>query len=423
MPALSHVRTSVRLRSAVSASVAHGARWSGVHIARPAPHPDPRCSPACAARRRAAPADLAQWRFDEAGGQVVADAGPSGLDGGLGATDAADAEDPERIAGRRAARCTSTAQVRHACRARPSLAPAKLTAEAVVRAPCEPGLVALHHLARQQRLPGRRLRPLHRRRGRRARSTCSTASATSCRRPRAPPTCGTAAGIGSTGTFDGAALRLYVDGRPVGDPMPAPLLIDYETAPARADRPVRRRLQPRASAATSTSSALWGSALSAGDDRRARPPRRDAGPAPLAPLPAAAQGTVVPGPHGADAPAPTARRAAAPCAVSDPRRWRGAASVRPRARAAGSAARTEHARVVARRAAGARRSLPAGSGAGPRRPGPARPRGSGRSCIARRGPPGLRARLPARHALTAQTTRPWRMVFSVTTRGSTNCSR
>jgi hypothetical protein len=31
------------------------------------------------------------------------------------------------------------------------------------------------------------------------------------------------------GTFDGAALRLYVDGRPVGGPMPAPLRVDYST--------------------------------------------------------------------------------------------------------------------------------------------------------------------------------------------------
>ena len=37
-----------------------------------------------------------------------------------------------------------------------------------------------------------------------------------------------------TGTFDGAALRIYVDGRPVGDPMPAPLRIDYDATSSRA---------------------------------------------------------------------------------------------------------------------------------------------------------------------------------------------
>ena len=41
------------------------------------------------------------WGFDEAGGQHALDAGPFGLDGRLGRSDASDERDPARIAGGR----------------------------------------------------------------------------------------------------------------------------------------------------------------------------------------------------------------------------------------------------------------------------------------------------------------------------------
>src|SRR5215218_3968070 len=47
----------------------------------------------------AAPAPLAQWRFDDSAEQTVRDDGAFGLDGRLGTTDGVDAADPARVAG------------------------------------------------------------------------------------------------------------------------------------------------------------------------------------------------------------------------------------------------------------------------------------------------------------------------------------
>ena len=87
----------------------------------------------------AAPGLVGQWRFDEPGGQVVADDGPQHLDGTLGMTGAPDAADPARIAGAAGGglRFDGATFVRLPDSA--ALAVPTLTAEAVVRAGSSPG--------------------------------------------------------------------------------------------------------------------------------------------------------------------------------------------------------------------------------------------------------------------------------------------
>ena len=180
----------------------------------------------------AAPADLVgQWRFDEPGGQSAVDDGSFGLHGGLGSTDWADAEDPQRIGGFAggALHFTGTQFVR--VPDVPALALRNLTAEAVVRAPASPGSYR-YVISRGSKGCLAGSYGLYSGQGGGLAfyvfdGTHYVVSAT--------------ARISDiwdggwhhvAGTFDGQALRLFVDGRPVGDPMAAPLLVDYaETAP------------------------------------------------------------------------------------------------------------------------------------------------------------------------------------------------
>jgi concanavalin A-like lectin/glucanase superfamily protein len=169
-----------------------------------------------------------QWRFDELDGQSALDDGPYGLDGRLGATAAPDPADPARVPGAsgEALRFADGSFVR--LPAAPELAVETLTVEAVVRAGSSPG---------------------------RFRYVVSRGSH-GCVAGSYGLYTGTAGGIaiyvfdGSryavsaiarpsdvwdgawhhvAGTFDGRALRLYVDGHPVGDPLEAPIRIDYAT--------------------------------------------------------------------------------------------------------------------------------------------------------------------------------------------------
>ena len=180
-----------------------------------------------AASAGAAPsAVVGQWRFDEAGGQTAVDDGPYGLDGRLGASDAADAKDPARIAGLSggAVRFSDDSFVR--LPTANELAPPTLTVEAVVRAGQSPGEYR-YIISR---------------------------GAQNCEASSYGLYTGKAGGIafyvynGSTyrvtptampsdvwngqwhhvaGVFDGSTVRLYVDGRPVGSPQPAAVTIAY----------------------------------------------------------------------------------------------------------------------------------------------------------------------------------------------------
>jgi hypothetical protein len=177
----------------------------------------------------AAPSPLGEWRFDEPGGQRALDAGPFGLDGQLGDSPHADSADPRRIEGLsgRALRFDGSSFVRLPEAA--ELAAQSLTAEAVVRAPASPG---------------------------RWRYILSRGSVR-CFAGSYGLYTGAAGGVAfyvfdgaryvvSSGarpqdvwdgawhhigaTFGGGELRLFVDGRPVGEPAFQPLPIDYASA-------------------------------------------------------------------------------------------------------------------------------------------------------------------------------------------------
>jgi hypothetical protein len=169
-----------------------------------------------------------EWRFDELGGQVALDGGPHGLDGQLGSTAEGDANDPARIAGKsgRALRFDGASFVRVPDAT--ELAPATLTAEAIVRRAGSPGNyryvisrggidcfassyglysgaaggMAFYVLAGSQYVVSATARP------------------------------GDVWDGGwhhVAGTFDGTGLRLFIDGRPVGAPSNGPTRIAYES--------------------------------------------------------------------------------------------------------------------------------------------------------------------------------------------------
>ena len=172
------------------------------------------------------PGLLAQWNLDEGSGQVAHDSGPFGLDAVLGLTGQPDSADPEWIAGASgsALRFDGTSSVRLPDSQR--LTPQHLTVEAVARADRSPGT--------------------HRYLVSRGGTGCVSASYGLY----SGPTGGLAFYVFDgtrfvlspaarrrdvwdgewhrfTGIFDGATLRLLVDGRQVGEPMAAPLHIDY----------------------------------------------------------------------------------------------------------------------------------------------------------------------------------------------------
>jgi hypothetical protein len=169
---------------------------------------------------------VGQWRFDEGSGQRAIDDGVLGLDGRLGFTDGPDSADPERIAGLAGGGLHFDGRTFVRLPSAGELAPRTLTVEAVVRAGTSPGqyrYVVSHGAER-----------------------CIAASyglytgrdgglafyvfdgrAFQISAAAAPTDVWNGAWHHVAGVFDGRAVRLYVDGRPVGDPYPAPLTIAY----------------------------------------------------------------------------------------------------------------------------------------------------------------------------------------------------
>jgi hypothetical protein len=258
-------------------------------------------------------ATVGQWRFDESGGQTVFDDGPFGLAGRLGAADGPDAADPTRIAGASGGALHFDGSSFVHLPDAPQLALESLTIEAFARAPRSPG----------------RWRYIVSRGGR------------GCYSGSYGLYTGAGGGVGVyvfdgshyvvsatarpgdvwdggwhhiAGTFDGRALRMYIDGRPVGEPMDARLRIDYSTTSEHAsigqyvgdcDLAYRGdldlvRLSSEALSADAVAAAARGDTLT-GDPL---PP-----PGPVDPLPADVPGTVLPGPPsggaGTNAPAQT----------------------------------------------------------------------------------------------------------------------
>ncbi len=311
-----------------------------------------------AASATAAP--LAQWRFDEAGGQIAVDAGPSHLDGELGFEPVADAGDPVRIPGAAGGALHFDGDAFVSLPRSDVLAPATLTAEAVVRAPASPGAwryivsrgsngcvagayglytgaaggVALYVFDGERYLVS---------------ATARSSDVWNGAWHRV------------TGTFDGAALLLYVDGRRVGAAMPAPLRIGYDRTSSRAQigqygGDCNLGFDGDIDAVT-----LWGSALSA-DEIAGSPqpglPGTDPGPGTRPPLPAADQGAVIPGDAGTDAPAPPAGETG--CAVRTARsRVRAGRRQVIRVRVSRLRGAHRHVRVVARKR-GKRKALSSG---------------------------------------------------------------
>ena len=179
------------------------------------------------------PALVAEWRFDERDGQIAVDDGPHRLDGRLGGTDAPEADDPLRIEGAlgRALRFTGTTFVRLPESA--AMAVQSLTAEAVVRASGSPGQWR-YVLSRGSQgctagayglyagaAGGLALYVFD--------GTRYVVSATA-----RPQDVWNGSWHHVAGSFDGRALRLFVDGRPVGEPVDTPLVIDYGSTSGRA---------------------------------------------------------------------------------------------------------------------------------------------------------------------------------------------
>jgi hypothetical protein len=180
---------------------------------------------------RAAPAAveptlLGQWRFDEGDRQVAVDDGPLRLHGRLGLTDAPDAADPVRIAGAsgRALRFDGADSV--SLPEADDLAVQTLSAETVVRAPASPGqfrylisrgsqgCIAGSYGLYTAAAGGIAFYVFD--------GTRYVVSATAL-----PADVWNGGWHHVAGTFDGRALRLFVDGQPVGEPMDAALRIDY----------------------------------------------------------------------------------------------------------------------------------------------------------------------------------------------------
>jgi hypothetical protein len=166
---------------------------------------------------------VVQWRFDEPSGQVALDDGPFGLAGQLGTLGTQDPADPVRLAGG-ALRFDGGSIVQ--LPSSPALALQRMTVEAVVRAPASPGDYR-YVISR---------------------------GAQGCHSGAWGLYTGSAGGIALyvfdgtqyyvsptaraadvwngawhhvTATYDGRLLRLFVDGRQVGDDFAAPPRIDY----------------------------------------------------------------------------------------------------------------------------------------------------------------------------------------------------
>jgi hypothetical protein len=179
------------------------------------------------------PGLLARWNLDEGAGQIARDSGPLGLDATLGLASGADAADPAWVDGASGGALRFDGRSVLRLPDATALAPQHLTVEAVARATGTPG----------------RFRYLVGRGG----TACWSASWGLY----TGPTGGLAFYVfdGSrytlspaarrrdvwdgnwhrlTGAFDGNTLRLFVDGREVGEPMPAAMRIDYSTPRAEA---------------------------------------------------------------------------------------------------------------------------------------------------------------------------------------------
>jgi len=248
----------------------------------------------------AADALVAEWGFDEPSGQVALDDGPFGLAGTLGALATPDPADPVRLAGG-ALRFDGDSIVR--LPASPALAVQHMTVEAVVRASASPGSYRYVISRGAQRCYSGAWGLYTGAAGGIALYVFDGSQYTVSPIARASDVWD-GAWHRVTGTYDGKVLRLFVDGRQVGDDFPAPARIDYANTTDGAaighyagncDLGYRGdldlvRITPEAKTP--------GQAIDDSHSDGTLPPDQ-----PVTALPAAADGTTLPGPPGSAKPA------------------------------------------------------------------------------------------------------------------------
>jgi hypothetical protein len=169
---------------------------------------------------------VGQWRFDEGAGQTAFDDGPFGLDGRLGLSDDADAGDPSRVPGLSGGALHFDGKSFVRLPNATELEPATLTVEAVVRATQSPGQYR-YIVSRGAQGCEAASYGLYTAAGGGIAFYVYNGKTYNVTATAAPADIWNGGWHHVAGVFDGSALRLYVDGHPVGTPQPAPSTIAY----------------------------------------------------------------------------------------------------------------------------------------------------------------------------------------------------
>jgi Concanavalin A-like lectin/glucanases superfamily len=187
---------------------------------------------AAAAAPAAAPGVMGEWSFDEGAGQIAADTGPFALPGQLGATTAPADDDPAWVPGLsgNALHFDGRAAVRLPDSDR--LDAPLITAEVVLRSPSSPGAWR-YIVSRGGRECLAGAYGLYTAAAGGIAFYVFDGSAYVVSPVVAPADIWNGAWHHVAGTFDGSAVRIYLDGRLVGSPTPAGLSIDYGTTTLR----------------------------------------------------------------------------------------------------------------------------------------------------------------------------------------------
>ncbi|HEY6761964.1 MAG TPA: LamG domain-containing protein [Baekduia sp.] len=169
---------------------------------------------------------IGQWRFDEGAGQTAVDDGPFGLDGRLGSTDGADPSDPVRIAGASGGALKFDGRAYVRLPDVTQLEPPTIAIEAVVRAAGSPGTFRYVVSRGAQSCFAGSYGLYSAADGGLAFYVFNGRSYT-VSAALAPADVWNGEWHHAVGMYDGRSVRLYLDGRPVGAPMPATGSIAY----------------------------------------------------------------------------------------------------------------------------------------------------------------------------------------------------
>ena len=307
------------VRGPVISGARHGRRWrrgSALLVA---------CLLLAAGAQTAAadPGTVGEWRFDESAGQTALDRGPFGLDGRLGAGDDVDPADPRRIPGIAGGALGFGGGSFVRLPDAPELAQPRLSVEAVVRAGGSPG--AYRYLVSRG---GQGCFA-----GSYGLYTARTGGVAFYAFDGSGYVVSATARVSDVwdgawhhvaGTFDGGRLRLYVDGRPVGDPSHGPTRIDWSSTSSSAAIGRYVGSCDLSFAGDLDLVRLWSDALSPSAVAVAAAtelhPGMPVDPTPLPPLPAGDPPTELPAKPPAGAPEATPGAPARACAMGISRR-------------------------------------------------------------------------------------------------------